>query len=375
MSRIQLDLKAFRAGFSLETEFATDGPWVGVVGPSGAGKSTLLDAVAGLVPSVGRIQVGDMVIQDTAEDLSLPVRQRRTGYVFQGEALFPHMTAKVNLSFGMTEREGSEGRRRFKEVVDVLDLGSVLEKNPTGLSGGERRRVALGRALLREPSILLLDEPLTGLDPGLRERVMDYLARTRENFATPALLVSHRLEDVLSMTDHVIVLENGCVAAGGTPHDLLAGSHRTALARLIGFENVFEADVLQVDPVGGTVLARIVGGPEVALPPGRVEAGSKVRVGLRAEDIILAVDHPGRTSARNLCRGTIRALTPRGATTLAEIDCGVPVVSRITPASATDLGLQPGSEVWFLFKVHSCHYLDPSREPVEPMKVAGEADV
>ncbi len=368
MSHLHLHLSAHRAGFTLRIDVETDGPWLGIVGPSGSGKTTLLDSVAGLLPSVGTVRVGTEVLQDTDRQISLNPRQRQVGYVFQGEALFPHMTVASNLTFGMSDPLDADRTDHYREVTSVLDLEALETRTPLTLSGGERRRVALGRALLRSPRLLLLDEPLTGLDPGLRERVLDYLARCKARFKTPSLLVSHRLEDVLALADHIVVIDEGSVRAQGDPHDLVAGEHRAALTHLLGFENVLEATVSDVNVRAGTVVARIEGGPDIYLPVGNVSTGQQVQIGIRAEDIILAAEQPGPTSARNLCEGTITSLTPRGSLVLAEIDCGVPVVAKITPASAEELSLKAGSRVWFLFKTHSCHYLEPSMEPDVSLK-------
>ncbi len=375
MSLLALDLEAHRAGFSLQVKVETDGPWLGVVGPSGSGKTTLLDSVAGLFPSTGTVCIGSEYLQDTDAGISMSAQQRCLGYVFQGEALFPHMTVASNLSFGMKEPDDAEHSEHYREVTAALDLDSLLSRRPPELSGGERRRTALGRALLRSPRLLLLDEPLTGLDPGLRERVLDYLARCKLRFETPALLVSHGLEDVLSLADHVVVIDRGIVQAQGNPHELVAGEHRAALTRLLGFENVLEATVSEVNAQAGTVVAQVTGGPVVHLPLGNVQTGQQVRIGIRAEDIIVAAERPGPTSARNLCEGTISSLTPRGSLMLAEIDCGVPVVAKITLVSTEELSLRPGSQVWFLFKTHACHYLEPSMEPVESLKVNDDKSV
>ena len=368
MSRLHFDLEVHRAGFSLEVAVENDGPWLGIVGPSGAGKSTLLEAVAGLIPSLGTIRVDDTELQNTSENRQLSIQKRRTGYVFQGEALFPHLNVASNLSYGMEEPQLAPEQLLLAEVIDVFDLRELLDRRPPSLSGGERRRVALGRALLRQPRLLLLDEPLSGLDTMLRERILDYLARCRARFSVPALFVSHQLEDVLSLTDHVMIIVAGRIRASGNPHELLAGDHRAAVTHLLGFENVFEAQVIEVNRAAGTVAAQVIDGPVLHLPPGRVKQGQVVRVGIRAEDIILATQRPGPTSARNVCQGTVASIIPRGSLVLVEIDCGVSIVSKITPASAEELSLAPGSQVWFLAKTHSCHYLEPSVESDVTMK-------
>jgi molybdate transport system ATP-binding protein len=359
MSRIEVDLRVRRDRFVLEAAFASGGPWLGVVGPSGAGKSTLLEAIAGLIPSSGRVEVDGTLLQDGAAGLAMPAQERRTGFVFQGEALFPHLTVTGNLNFGMPDPLQVGAGSRFKEVVEVLDLEGYLDRYPPFLSGGQRRRVAVGRALLRGPRLLLLDEPLTGLDPALRTRVLDYLARCKARFDLPALLVSHHLEDVLSLADDLLVLEGGSVSARSRPNELSAGSERRLLATLLGFENIVDGVVAAVDPVGGPVQAEAAGGMRCTLPYEPLEPGDTLRFGLRAEDILLAARHPGPMSARNILTGRILALVPRGPLALVEVDCGIPLVAKVTAAAVSELGLKIGETVWVVFKTYACHYLDP----------------
>jgi molybdate transport system ATP-binding protein len=372
VSRIEVDLRLRRDRFALEAAFTTDGPWLGVVGPSGAGKSTLLEAIAGLVPSEGRISVDAHLLQDGAAGLARPARERRTGFVFQGEALFPHLSVTGNLNFGMPDPLQIGPGSRFREVVEVLDLDDCLDRYPPFLSGGQRRRVALGRALLRAPRMLLLDEPLTGLDPALRTRVLDYLARCKARFDLPTLLVSHHLEDVLNLADDLLVLESGSVSAQIRPAGLSTGSERQLLAGLLGFENIVTGRIASVDPDGGTVLAETDGGARFVLPFTPLEPGAPVRFGVRAEDILLAARHPGPTSARNTLAGRIVGLVPRGPLVLVEVDCGVPLVAKVTRAAVVELGLKTGDVVWALFKTYACHYLDqPTGGVPAPRGVSG----
>jgi molybdate transport system ATP-binding protein len=372
VSRIEVDLRLRRDRFALEAAFTTDGPWLGVVGPSGAGKSTLLEAIAGLVPSEGRISVDAHLLQDGAAGLARPARERRTGFVFQGEALFPHLSVTGNLNFGMPDPLQIGPGSRFREVVEVLDLDDCLDRYPPFLSGGQRRRVALGRALLRAPRMLLLDEPLTGLDPALRTRVLDYLARCKARFDLPTLLVSHHLEDVLNLADDLLVLESGSVSAQIRPVGLSTVSERQLLAGLLGFENIVTGRIASVDPDGGTVLAETDGGARFVLPFTPLEPGAPVRFGVRAEDILLAARHPGPTSARNTLAGRIVGLVPRGPLVLVEVDCGVPLVAKVTRAAVVELGLKTGDVVWAVFKTYACHYLDqPTGGVPAPRGVSG----
>ncbi|MFO7767475.1 MAG: molybdenum ABC transporter ATP-binding protein [bacterium] len=360
MSRLHLDLELRRGDFSLRTAVASDGPWIGVVGPSGAGKSSLLEAVAGLIPMRGRIEVEGRVLDDSTEGAHLPARRRRVGLVFQGEALFPHMTAAENLVFGISGAPSDRRDRAFAEVTEVLDLEDLLERRPAALSGGEKRRVALGRALLSDPALLLLDEPLTGLDTALRRRILDYLVRVKQHFLPPALMVSHQLEDVLALADHVVVLEAGRVQDQGAPPELLRQTDRSVLAHLVGFENVLTGTLQQSDPISGTARVLLDGGLQLRAPFLDLPEGSRVRIGVRAEDLILASQRPGPTSARNLLRVSVDEVVPRGPWTLVDLDCGgsLRLTAKVTPASVRELELRTGRDVWVLFKTHSIHYLE-----------------
>ena len=196
------------AEFELVVDLEIAGRTAAVCGASGAGKTSLLETIAGLRrPRAGRIELGGRVLTDTATGVELPPRQRRVGWVPQDLALFPHLSAGGNLSYAKPAAS-DETRDR---VVDVLELGSLLDRRVGTLSGGERRRVAVGRALLSQPDLLLLDEPLSGLDRRLKDRVLDHLRRVRDELRTPLLLVSHDAADVEALCDEAIVLERGRV--------------------------------------------------------------------------------------------------------------------------------------------------------------------
>jgi molybdate transport system ATP-binding protein len=190
---------------------------VGLYGPSGAGKTTLLDLVAGLLrPQAGRIEVGGRVLTDAAGGVCLEPRHRRVGYVPQGEALFPHLSVRRNLLYGYEARARSAGVS-FPRVVETLQLWGLLERRISGLSGGEKQRVAIGRALLSDPAILLLDEPLTGLDPELKSRALPFFRLIREEFGVPILYVTHHVDEVLALCDRVLLMEEGRIVGTVEP--------------------------------------------------------------------------------------------------------------------------------------------------------------
>jgi molybdate transport system ATP-binding protein len=216
VSLVLVGVRAPLGPFTLAVDAAATARVTAVFGASGAGKTSLLEIVAGLRrPEAGRVLLNGRVLDDAAAGLHVPPRLRRVGYVPQDDTVFPHLTVQANLGYARAASPAAAAR-----VVDVLELGPLLARRPAGLSGGERRRVALGRALLASPEILLLDEPLTGLDAPLKERVLAHLRRVREEFAVPTLYVSHAPDEVFALADEVLVLDRGSVALRGAPADV-----------------------------------------------------------------------------------------------------------------------------------------------------------
>ena len=216
---ISLSAALERDGFALDIDVELPGSGVtALFGPSGAGKSTLIDIVAGLVrPQRGRIVVNDSVYFDSASGLDLPPERRRVGYVFQDARLFPHVYVAANLRFGEKRRAESDRIAGFEEIVELLGIGLLLKRRPATLSGGEKQRVAIGRALLSGPRLLLLDEPLASLDAARKAEILPYLQRLRARFNLPMLYVSHVWSEVALLADHVVRLEAGRVAGQGAP--------------------------------------------------------------------------------------------------------------------------------------------------------------
>jgi molybdate transport system ATP-binding protein len=206
---LELDLAFRRGGFDLACALRLEGGVCLLHGPSGGGKTTLLDLLAGfLAPARGWIRLDGETLFDAEGGVDLRPERRRIGYLFQEGRLFPHLSVEGNVRYGLRRRRG-DGGRGFDEVVDVLGLGGLLDRRPDALSGGERQRVALGRALLGRARLLLLDEPLAGLDPALRERILPYLARTFARFGLPVLYVSHFPGEVAGLADRSLRMEGG----------------------------------------------------------------------------------------------------------------------------------------------------------------------
>jgi molybdate transport system ATP-binding protein len=240
--------------FTLDAAWTSDQPIVALVGPSGSGKTTTLQSIAGLVtPDEGRIVLGGRVLFDRAQRINLPVQDRRVGYVFQGYALFPHMTVIQNVSFGLRatataqpERNAQSPNGRAAEIIGRLGLAGLVNRYPSDLSGGQQQRVALARALVTDPDVLLLDEPLSALDAPLRRELCAELGQTLRDSETLAILVTHDLSEAYQIADTVVLYENGATTGAVPKNDLLWNPASERVARLIGARNILRAPVAEL---------------------------------------------------------------------------------------------------------------------------------
>lgn len=237
------------AGFALEVEFqAAEGVTV-LFGASGAGKTLILDSIAGFVrPDSGRILLDDEILFDAAARVNLPPQRRHCGYVFQNYALFPHMTLRKNLQFAAERSPRLERHRRVNEMIEKFRLGGVAGRRPHEVSGGEKQRCSIARALIGSPKLLLLDEPARGLDAPLRTELYAVLRQVRSEFRVPALLVTHDLDECFEMADTMLVLDQGRIVQTGTPAAVLARPAGVDVARLLGAANLFSAEIAALDP-------------------------------------------------------------------------------------------------------------------------------
>ncbi len=352
---IELDLQVPRRGFALDVRAAVPEGIVAVMGPSGAGKTTLLDALAGLAGDAGgRVVVRGDVWLDSTRGLRLAPERRRVGYVPQDAGLFPHLTVAENVRFG-----ARGDAARVGSAIDTLEIGALLERSPAALSGGEKQRVALARALASDPRLLLLDEPLAALDVSLRERILPYLVRVRDEWKVPALYVTHAVGEALALAGHVLLLRGGRVEAQGSALDLLAtpGLAREAEA---GIENLLPGRVTAHEEAGGVTRVDLEGGLSVAVPLARDRApGTAVTVAFRAEDVLLATEPVRGLSARNVFEARVETVEATGidVTVRCAVASGPRWIVRVTPAAVAALGVVPGLPVWLAVKSHSVRLL------------------
>jgi molybdate transport system ATP-binding protein len=350
---------ASNGGLMLEAQLAVGTGFTILFGPSGAGKTTILDCVAGLqTPDSGSVVVDGDVFFNSERQVNVPTRQRNIGYLFQTLALFPHMTVRQNIEYGLAQLDTRERQARSSEIADSFGIAGLLDRRPEKISGGERQRVALARALVTHPKALLLDEPMSALDSNTKSRILDDLRLWNENHAVPILYVTHQREEVYALGDRVLVLEAGRIVADGAPHDVLSRPQLESVAQLAGFENIFDGSVVATHPDQGTMTCRI-DRSEVTLevPLTRIAAGKLIRVGVRAGDILLASSQPHDLSARNVIAGRILSLRQQDVTVIAEVDCGAPFTVHLTPGARQSLSLEAGKPVWLVLKTYSCHVL------------------
>jgi molybdate transport system ATP-binding protein len=338
---LQLTVRHRFPDFELDVD-VTAPPGVTVLfGPSGSGKTTLINAVAGLLrPREGRIAVDDWVLLDTAAGRRLPTHRRRIGYVFQEGRLFPHLTVKQNLLYGRWFAPRDARSESLDRVVDMLGIGHLLARRPGALSGGEKQRVAIGRALLAAPRLILADEPLAALDEARKAEILPYFERLRDEVSVPILYVSHSSAEVARLATTVVVLRAGRVAAVGPPAQVLGDAGAMA-ARDIG--SVLTARVVAHHDDGLSELATAAGAlflPRVAAAP-----GGAIRVRIAAHEVILSRDAPSGLSALNVLRGTIAEIRPGlgpGALVTLDLGEGQRLAARVTRRSVAALGLEPG---------------------------------
>jgi len=348
-SQISAKLELNREAFSLNAELNIPASGITVLfGSSGAGKTTLLRAIAGLEKCSGKVQVADEIWQDETRFLS--PHERALGYVFQESSLLEHLSVRGNLEYGYKRVAPGNRLMDFSTAVELLGLSSLLDRSATQLSGGERKRAAIARALLSSPKLLLMDEPLASLDQQHKNELMPFLENLRDQLSVPIIYVSHSPDEVARLADHLVLIEQGKVLATGPANEILTRfdlplAHDFDASAIIetrpgAYDSQFDLSSLEFD--GGSLLV-----------PGKIQAtGSSLRVRILARDVSLTLQHQSETSILNIVAARVVEMSPDdSARMLVKLDAnGIILLARITRKSGTALKLTPGLAVYAQIK-------------------------
>ena len=352
---IDVDIDQQLGEFHLAVEFSAEAPIVGLFGRSGAGKTSVVNAIAGIAkPARGHICINEMSLFDAAKGIDLPAEERRIGYVFQDALLFPHMDVRSNLLYGQRLRPSEERFIEEARVVELLGLGELLRRKPKTLSGGEKQRVAIGRALLAQPRILLMDEPLAALDIPRKTEILGYIERLRDEISMPIVYVSHSVAEISRIADTVVVLSDGkCVAVGDVDDVMGRLDLRPATGRYEA-GSLLETRVAAHD-LDDRLTTLAFDGGELIVPHLDASIGERVRARIRARDVSLATQRPAGISILNVLPACV-AVIDEEAGPIVDVQLtvgGTTLNARITRRSLQQLGVHVGQNVYALVKAVS----------------------
>jgi molybdate transport system ATP-binding protein len=350
---LHMQLRLHRGDFVLDVNDTL--PHTGIIavfGPSGAGKTSLLRCLAGLEPAAaGALALNDTAWQDQTRQLFVPPHQRGISMVFQEARLFNHLTTRDNLEYGLRRTPPTQRRLTLEEVVTALQLETLLKRAPQQLSGGERQRIALGRALLASPQLLLLDEPLSALDRALKDAILPFLAQLPERLGMPIIYVSHTLDEVIRLADHLLLLEDGRISSHGPLADMFQRLD-LSLAQRDDAGAVLEAEVAAHDD--HYQLSTLAFADQHLTVSRLANAiGTRLRLHIQARDVSLTLQRPADTTILNILPCTIDALASARspAQSLIKLEtAGQVLLARVTRKSCEQLDLRPGMKVYAQIK-------------------------
>ena len=372
---LEVDIEHRLGAFDLDIRFRSGRGLTALFGRSGSGKTSVVNAIAGLIrPLRGRIVADEAVLLDTERGICAPTHRRGVGYVFQEGRLFPHLTVRHNLLFGRWFASGRARSAGLEDVVELLGIGALLDRRPGRLSGGEKQRVAIGRALLAGPRLLLMDEPLASLDARRKDEILPYLERLRDQANVPIIYVSHSVTEVTRLATTIVLISDGRVHAVGPVQEVMGRADLYPLAGRFEAGAVLLVHVARHDPQWGlTELAGSFG--KLVVPRLEVPVGTALRIRVRARDVILAVTRPSGISALNVVEGQVERLIPIEEGTL-EVQLRASnqrLLARVTRRSGEALGLAPGRQVFAVIKSVAIDRRSLSRQGVTA-DLEGEAE-
>jgi molybdate transport system ATP-binding protein len=340
-----------RPGFQLDIQCEIESQVTGIFGPSGAGKTTLLNVICGLeTPDQGYIRIKNHEVFNASKKINLPPEKRKIGYVFQEGRLFPHLNVLQNLKYGLKQKLHLE---LFKEVSDLLRITDILNKRVSQISGGQAQRVAIGRALLSSPDILILDEPFSALDKNLRQHIIALLKPLIKQFNIPMLVISHDLSDLLMLSDQLLIIHDGKCLGHGNYYDLIGQKEAITEMSKSGLINSIE---LKLDYVDGEKGIMILSNNEHQIYAESWLDGNSffsdhyINVTLRPEDVTLALHKIEDISIQNQIEGKIEKLITTENKVLCVIDHGFKLIAEVTLATRQKMKLEEGTKIWSLFK-------------------------
>lgn len=346
--------------FAVDIDASFDARVTSIFGPSGSGKTTILDAIAGLINvKEGEIEIDGRILFSSTRGINLSPQQRSIGYVPQEGALFPHLSVRQNVLFGSDRLSRVAGKTRIQtdHVFDVLEIGDLLDRPITKLSGGEAQRVALARAVLSRPQLLLLDEPLAALDIALKGKILPYLNRVRDEFSLPVIYVTHNLSEVLALADWILMIRKGRLLAQGVPKDVLRSPDAIAQVPEDQLENVFTVIIKDGDQPAGRTRVRLESGEELFIPYIGKSEGQTLQVRISPGDILISTQRPEGISAANIIPGIIRQIGLSDGQAMVAVDAGAEFYVRLTAAAVDRLKLIEDDPVFLIMKTHSFRIL------------------
>ncbi|WP_293451877.1 molybdenum ABC transporter ATP-binding protein [Planktotalea sp.] len=348
---LRVDVQLGLGAFQLDAKFNAGAGTTVLYGRSGSGKTSVINAISGLqTPDIGRITLGEDVLFDSETGINVPVHKRRIGYVFQDARLFPHLTVAQNLDFSTRFCAITVMAKERSALIDMLGIGGLLQRHPAALSGGEKQRVALGRALLSSPRLLLLDEPLAALDETRKQEIMPYFERLRAQGGPPMIYVTHDMSEIVRLADTLVVLRDGSCVVQGLAEDVLADPRNV---KLIGVQDAgaLLRGVVDHHAEDGLSAIRLSAGmlhvPRMDLP-----IDQQVRLKIRAQDVILSNTPPSGLSSQNTLAVQITDIhRGEGPSVAIALRSGSDrLLARITVRALHEMQLETGQKIWAILK-------------------------
>ena len=340
-------------------DFQSDSSITGIFGPSGAGKTTLFNLISGVDnPSQGEISINNKTLVNIDDNIITKGKNRNIGYVFQDNYLFPHLSVKKNLLFSKPYLKSKTHYISFNDVTELLDISGLLNKKPRQLSGGEHQRVAIGRALLSQPQLLLLDEPFSNVDCSKRKQIISYLLKINNHFKIPMLIISHHLEDILKLTRKVVLIENGKSTSNGDIFNIIKNGEKPELIRPKKFQNTFKLFLSHYFETENTYILETQEGQQIHISDHSkllnksLPKGTKIQLSLRPIDVALSLEKQEGISVQNQIQGMIKQIIQNTEGTFCVINCGFELFVEISQGIINNLYLHEGQSIYCQIKAN-----------------------